>query len=152
MTGPKWKLKNLIYNYMAKKNIILVFFPLILLALILYLILTSESAKPAAKTVKPAPTGGAAGLEENYQDQAKQLFTDYENLAQNNNFTADKITELKNKLLALKVPAKFKELHLQFVLALTKMENYFNQPIQPEKNDSWRMINQLKADYGWLNN
>lgn len=145
----------LIYElYMSKKAKILIFLLLIFLALVLYLILTSESienkklTKQTNQTVKNENT---ASLEANYRSQAKEIFTAYGKLAQDNNSTADKVKQLKNQLLALSVPAKFKELHINFVLALVRLENYLSGQKQEEKNASRQIINQLKADYSWLN-
>ena len=91
-------------------------------------------------------------LENDYKLKAKEFFTAYEALIKNNGFTEENLTELKNKLLGLKVPVQFKELHIKFVLALTRMENYLSQKDEREKSDSFQAINQLKADYSWLNN
>jgi len=138
---------------MLKKQKILIFLLLTLLVLVLYLILTSESVEKINVTEQSQLVEEKiAQLETNYQAQAKPIFIDYEKLAGENNITVDKITELQNKLLALKVPAKFKELHIQLVQALDKMENYLNQKKLEEKTSSWQMINQLKASYGWLDN
>ncbi len=139
---------------MLKKQKILIFLLGILLVIVLYLILTSESVKKTDQPEQgqPAQQEKAAVLEENYQKMAKPIFIGFEELLSKDNFTVDKIIELKNKLLDLKVPAKFKELHIQLVLAMAKMENYLNQKKQEEKTDSLLMINQLKANYSWLNN
>lgn len=136
---------------MTKKAKVLIFFLLILLVLVLYLILTSESSTKLNDFSQQAQDEKIVLLEENYKAKAKEFLSAYENLIKDNNFTAEKITELKNKLLDLKVPAKFKELHIQFVLALDRMENYLSQKDEWERSDSLRMVNQLKADYSWLN-
>jgi cell division protein FtsB len=137
---------------MAKKQKILIFLLFILFFLILYLIFTSESVKKTDNSNQPIRQTGSASLEAEYKLKTKEFFTAYENLIKNNNFTEKNITELKNNLLALRVPAQFKELHIKFVLILTKMENYLNQKDEREKSDSLQAANQLKADYSWLNN
>jgi hypothetical protein len=137
---------------MTKKAKVLIFFLLIFLVLVLYLILTSESSTKLNDFSQQAQDEKIVLLEENYKAKAKEFLSAYENLIKDNNFTAEKITELKNKLLDLKVPAKFKELHIQFVLALDRMENYLSQKDERKRSDSLRMVNQLKADYSWLNN
>lgn len=154
---------------MTKKAKILTFFLVVLLILILYLILTSGSVKKSDnsdlptgqagqsvqnKTTAPEPQNKVAALsDEDYKAKVKEIFTAYEKLFQSSSFTMEKVVELKNQLLALKgLPAKFKELHLKFVLALTRLENYLNQKDQREKNTSQQITNQLKADYSWLNN
>ena len=137
---------------MAKKQKILIFLLLILLGLILYLILTSESIKPVSNLDKIAKPDNSSLLETDYKLKAKEFFTSYQSLIKNNGFTEKNIMELKNKLLGLKVPVKFKELHLRFILALNKMENYLSRKDEREKDDSFKAISQLKADYSWLNN
>lgn len=140
---------------MMKKLKILIILSLVVLALIFYLILTSASVeKPGDSVANQAARNKAVALsDENYRAQVKEIFSSYEKLSQDNNFTADKAADLKNKLVDLKgLPAKFKELHLKLVLALDQMEDYLRQNGQRQNNFSQRIINQLKADYGWLNN
>ena len=137
---------------MAKKQKILIFLLLILFLLILYLIFTSESVKRTDSFARLTGQDSSASLENDYKLKAKEFFTAYENLIKSDSFTGANIAELKNKLLGLKVPVKFKELHIRLVLALTKMENYLNQKDERDTSDSSQAINQLKADYSWLNN
>jgi len=141
---------------MAKKQKILIFLLLILFFLILYLIFTSESIKEDinvknTNTEEQTEQASPILLETDYKFKAKEFFDIYQGLIKNNSFTEENIAELKNKLLSLKVPLKFKELHIRFVLALTKMENYLSQKDEREKSDSLQAVNQLKADYSWLN-
>ena len=141
-----------IFNKVKKQTKILIFLLLILLFLILYLIFTSESVKQTDNFDQQAKQANFALLEADYKSKAKEFFAVYEGLIKDNTFTEKNITELKDNLLALKVPAKLKDLHIRFVLALTKMENYLSQKDEREKGDSLQAINQLKADYSWLNN
>ncbi|MBU0722451.1 hypothetical protein KKA93_03285 [Patescibacteria group bacterium] len=137
---------------MLKKQKILIFLLLIIFLLILYLIFTSESVKQTNSLNQWIKQDSSVLLEADYKPKAKEIFTAYQSLTENNSFTNKNIMELKNKLLDLKVPVKFKELHIQFVLALIKMENYLSQKDEQEKSDSSQAINQLKVDYNWLNN
>lgn len=138
---------------MTSKSKVLIFFLLIFLILVLYLILTSESVKKIDNSGLSANNQTTPLSEENYKIKVKEIFTAYEKLLQDNNFTIEKITELKNELLALKgLPTKFKELHLKLILALDKMEDYLNSQDKQEKNASQQIDSQLKADYSWLNN
>ena len=115
--------------------------------LVLYLILTSESVKNQAATSLPAANNqtAPASLADSYRPQVKELFASFEVMARDNSFTKEKIFELKNKLLGLKVPAEFKQLHLNFVQLLDKVEG-------EQKSAGLQTANQLKADYSWLNN
>ena len=136
---------------MNKKLKVLLLLLAILLLLILYLILTSESVRDEIKPA-PAKNQAAVQLENNYTTKVKELFNDYLKMVQADSFTLESLAALKNKILDLKVPAKFKELHITLVLALVKMENYLNLQNEQEKIFSQQMVNQLKADYDWLNN
>lgn len=130
---------------MAKKNKVLILLSVIFLLLLLYLILTSESVKRQAGLKAPAENSQPAPLEADYQPRVKELFAAFEAMARGNSLTGEKISELKNKLLTLTVPAKFKQLHLSFVQLLDKIDS-------KEKSAGQQMASQLKADYGWLSN
>jgi len=137
---------------MAKKQKILIFLLLILFLLVLYLIFTSESIKDTANPAEQTKQDSSVLLENDYKLKAEEFFIAYENLIKDNNFTEENIAKLKSGLLSLKVPVKFKELHIKFVLALIRMENYLSQKDEQEKSNSLQTVNQLKADYSWLNN
>lgn len=137
---------------MAKKQKFLILLLLVLFGLVLYLILTSESTGTVSDSEQPAKSGEAARLEAGYRSKAREFFMAFDGLIRSDNFNGENIRELKNKLLDLKVPAKFKELHLKFVLALSKLEDYSGEKDEGKKSDSLKTIGQLKADYGWLNN
>jgi len=136
---------------MKKNEKILISLLIILFFLVLYLILTSESVKQINNPNQQVKKDNSIVLENDYKPKAKEIFIDYENLIQNSSFTKENIESLKSKLLDLKVPAKFKELHIQLFLALTKMENYLDQKNEQDKSDSLQTVNQLKANYSWLN-
>src|SRR3989338_9583208 len=144
---------------MTTKFKILIFFLLIIFILILYLILTSESVKkidnsgrPTGQAGQPAKNEITASSEEDYKIKVKEIFTAYEKLAKDSGFTPEKVDELKNQTLNLKAPAKkFIELHTNLFIALTNMEEYLSQKYEQGKNASLEKINQLKADYSWLN-
>lgn len=135
---------------MVKKNSLLLILLIILLGLASYLILSSGSLKNklSLKQVQE-PSGEERVL--NYQSRVKEIFNDYSGLNLSEGLTKEKTTELKGKLLDLKVPAEFKQLHVNFVLALTHLENYLSGRQTQEKILSRQIIEQIKADYGWLN-
>lgn len=143
--------KNFFNKYMAKKQKILIGLLLIIFIFVLYLILTSESIKPIDDSAEKTKQANAVQLESDYRQKARELFIAYDNLIKSDSFTLENIAALKSNLLNLKVPVKFKELHIRFVLAITKMENYLSQKNEQEKSDSLQAVNQLKADYSWLN-
>lgn len=136
---------------MRKKQKILIFLLLILFFLVLYLIFTSESARLPDNSAEQANSNNAILLKEDYKLKAKEFFSVFENLANAGGFTQGNTAELKNKLLDLKVPVKFKDLHIKFIMALAGVEDYLAGKGGSFKSGSLQVVNQLKADYSWLN-
>lgn len=134
---------------MTKKLKILICLLIALLLLVLYLILTSESATNKNQSASIEKTN--IQMENEYIKQAKEIFSAYNNLTVSDNFTREQVSALKNQLLELKVPTKFKELHINLVMAMTKMENFFDSNNEEEKTSGQQIISQLKNDYSWLN-
>jgi len=137
---------------MTKKAKILIILFSFSLLLILYLFFTSE---PINKKIEPdkevkSGTTKIEQLEISYRQQAQPIVANYLGLLKNN-YTIDQVSQIKNKLLDLRVPTKFKNLHINLVLALTKMENYLTGGKESEKVESQQIISQAKADYDWLN-
>ena len=114
-------------------------------------------------------------LEKSYQQEAAIIFADFRQIAEEiwldvnvppleedrpTTSTKDRMTtseilkfvsDLKNRLMAMKVPPKFKDLHLNLVLAMNKFSNFIETNDEEEKEESQILINQAKADYDWLN-
>lgn len=136
---------------MIKKERILIMLILVFLLATVYLILTSKPIQKIDQSRLASDNNNIARLEEKYQAQAKNIFSDYEKLIANNNYTIEQITQIKNKLLNLKVPTKFKDLHINLILALTRMENWLINKNESEKIAGEQIINQVKTNYAWLN-
>jgi cell division protein FtsB len=136
---------------MIRRRKILIFVLLIILLLILYLILTSESVVEPLNLGQQIKTAKTALLEADYEVKAKEFLAAYEKLVQNHELTSAQAKKLKDQLLNLKVPAKFKISHVNFVLALSKLEDDLGGKVEQGQNLGQQLINQLKADYGWLN-
>ncbi|OGF24298.1 hypothetical protein A3H09_02735 [Candidatus Falkowbacteria bacterium RIFCSPLOWO2_12_FULL_45_13] len=138
---------------MTKRTGVLIFFLAVFLLLFFYLILTSGSLKEVGQSVRMAEKEKIAMPEEEYKAGVKAILSSYEKLVLDNKLTIKKIEELRNALLEMKgFQAKFRTMHLNFVLTLDRMENYLIGKKEQEKNASQQMANQLKADYSWLNN
>ena len=71
--------------------------------------------------------------------------------ADENLLTLEFINQTKNQLLALKMPTKYKDLHLDLILAMTKMEDYLEDGDEGKKAESEELIQQAKTEYEWLN-
>ncbi|MBI4812438.1 hypothetical protein HY798_03310 [Candidatus Falkowbacteria bacterium] len=139
---------------MTKKEKILLILFILAFALSLYLAATS---KPIADK-RGRESGGALKekvdlekMENDYKKDAKLILDDYSRLAVAPNANIGEVEQMENKLLSLTVPAKFKDLHLNLVLAMTKMENFLRTGDAEEKTTSQQMIGQIKTDYDWIN-
>ncbi|MCG2701466.1 hypothetical protein L6267_04835 [Candidatus Parcubacteria bacterium] len=60
------------------------------------------------------------------------------------------ILDLKDRLLDLKVPTYFKALHLELVLAFSKMESFIESDIEEERINALNLIEQARNSYDWL--
>ncbi|MFH1233752.1 MAG: hypothetical protein V1649_03855 [Patescibacteria group bacterium] len=137
---------------MIKKEQILIALFFVFLSATVCLMLTSMPIQKINNPNLALSNISIAQMENGYKAQAKNIFNDYTRLIINNNYTLDQITQIKNRLLNLKVPAKFKELHVNLVLALTRMENWLINKNESEKIACQQIVDQAKTDYDWLNN
>ncbi len=90
-------------------------------------------------------------LENDYKKEAKAILQEYSELIKKDDLKAEELRAARDKLLALKVPAKFKDLHLNLVLALAKEENSLVEGNKEEENSGQEAIDEIKANYTWLN-
>ncbi|MBU0879697.1 MAG: hypothetical protein ABIJ83_04475 [Patescibacteria group bacterium] len=135
-----------------KREQILISLIIVFLLIITYLIITSKTVQKVNQSNSATNNITTAQMEEKYQTQVKKISNYYEKLISTNDYTIDQITQTKNKLLNLQVPTKFKDLHINLVLALTRMENYLTNKDEAEKIIAQQLINQVKIDYSWIAN
>jgi hypothetical protein len=90
-------------------------------------------------------------LEKYYEENFKKIFGEFEKSAGDEKLNIEEVKKIKEKALALKVPTKFKDLHINFILALAKMENYFNKGDDKEKIASLDAIKAIRENNLWLN-
>lgn len=90
-------------------------------------------------------------LENDYRVNVKKIVDDFLSLSDSNNLTIDKTKQIKNELLDLRVTDRYKEIHLNLVLSIAKMENFFNTGNKSDKLSSVEIINKTKNDNSWLN-
>jgi hypothetical protein len=137
---------------MTKKIKILLVLSVVAISAVLYLIITSKPVNNNGKQAnKEQVKVDLKKLEEEYKAGTKNILTDYSALLLSDNLSLEIVETDKNKLLGLKVPAEFKDLHLNFVLAVSKMEDYLKNGKDEDKAASQRMISEIKANYVWLN-
>jgi hypothetical protein len=91
-------------------------------------------------------------LEEDYRAKTKVIVAE---VASAIDAPAEQGSNLAGKartdLLGLTVPSKFKDLHLDLVLASDRLLNFFKNGEQAEKLASLDLIKQAKTKYDWLN-
>ncbi|MDD5031748.1 MAG: hypothetical protein PHR36_01750 [Patescibacteria group bacterium] len=137
---------------MSKKLKILIILLAVIFALFLYLVLTS---RPLDGNVKTEADNQSDEIKEklinDYKNNANRILADYRQLTEGENVSAEEGGYLKSRLLELKVPADFKELHLNLVMALTKLNDYLKTGNEKEREESERLISQAKLNYDWLN-
>lgn len=123
-----------------------------LLAATAAVILTSQNqnAKRAAEQGQILPPISHEELVRDYERRAKAAVNEYSGLEVKGNFTAGEIQKVKDDLLGLKVPAEFKDLHVQLVLGLTKIEDSLAAGDAKIQAEGQKKIEQAKAAYAWL--
>ncbi|MFA4941709.1 MAG: hypothetical protein WC582_03935 [Patescibacteria group bacterium] len=138
---------------MSKKLKIFLVLAIVAVFLFFYLLITSESFKQEANNKINDLRGKTGETQEqitaSYKISTSKIISDYLRL-ESGNITINEIKSFKEKLLGLKVPAEFKNLHLSLIMALDNMENYLGGESDAGKTESEKVINQAKADYNWL--
>lgn len=108
-----------------------------------------------------APKVNLAQLKADYEKNTKIIFGEYDNFLaelQNTTTTPSKddslkrISGYKERLLALTVPEEFRDLHLNLVLSLSKLEIYFNEGKKEEKTACNDLVEKIKNKNTWLIN
>jgi hypothetical protein len=92
----------------------------------------------------------AGAMAEKYTGQLKFLVADYREAISNDELDTEKIKNIKNSILDLMVPAQYRDLHVQIVLALVKMEEFVKNKDQAYKIESSNLINEALANNSWL--
>jgi len=88
-------------------------------------------------------------LDVDYRQQAKSIVGRFISIG--DNAAEHQVVELRRELLALFVPGKFKQLHVNLVFAMNKRIEYIQGGNQEKKIASENAINQVKSEYSWLN-
>lgn len=130
-----------------------------------------ERAGETAETV-PEPVD-LAELESDYIKEAKTIVNEFEEITGLNmvpetdslgpvadenvipgadrEIVPARISQLRNRLMDITVPAQFRDLHLNLVLAFSRMENYFVEESGSDREESIKLITQAKLKNDWLN-
>jgi hypothetical protein len=148
-----------------KKNIIIV--PAIIVLLlgtgIIFIMLTSKNKNTNIPPEENIPIISSAEQEKNYETDAGKIMKNYfqekesitvadgtnEAAAVDNIKWLDLLSKTKNNLLGLRVPVKYKDLHLNLILGLSFIE----QGLRGEKNkpeEGEEKISEATKTYPWL--
>lgn len=144
---------------MTKFKKISIVFLSVLLLIIFYIIITNKKvdnemiAKLDDKNMEQSNVNDVKNSEEDnkYNELTAQYFSDYANLIKSNDFTIDDLKETENKILSLKVPTEYKDLHINFILSIAKMKQYLEEGEEEKKQESEDIIRDIKLNYDWIN-
>ena len=148
---------------MPKKTTFFIFLIIILLIMVVYLIF-GPTIDNQNQTIGYEQTANQNNnqqadklvdmglLAKAYKTEVKVILNNYLRQTQDKSIlTAEYAEQIKSQLLNLKMPTKFKDLHLNLVLALDKMEDYLIDGCEEKLQASQELINQAKEKYEWLN-
>lgn len=90
-------------------------------------------------------------IESEYKKRVRTIISSYEDESQKNELSYEKVLEVKKNLLDLKVPTVFKDLHLNLVMSMIKLENFFKNGLNDDRLAGEMMIRDAKVNYSWLN-
>ena len=106
------------------------------------------------KQEKQLKTINIAKLENDYKNNLKPIFRDFEKICNSVNASStdiEKIAKLKVELIKLQVPEQFKKLHLELVFAFSDAINFFENNQKDKKKEIISLIQKSKENYRWLN-
>jgi len=103
------------------------------------------------KPIKKVAQVDLVKLEADYKNSFRGIYNNYNKLIGTNKFTADQLVIIRDQLLTLRVPGQFKELHIDFIFAVSKMERFIIDGELNEKIASEELITKIKANNTWLN-
>lgn len=118
---------------------ILVLLILIFLVLPVSACLKNKSAQPAANQPKILT---AAEQQTQYESALKEILKSY--------FQDNKITGIKDKILELKAPGQYLDLHLNLVITFELLEQGKAGSDQAKIEQGLDKINKLKSQYSWV--
>lgn len=84
-----------------------------------------------------------------YKASVTKIISDYYNLDISST-TVSEVEIVRENLFGLTVPAELKDLHLNLVMALTKMEDYLAGNNKEAREESEKIMDQAKLDNNWL--
>gem|GEM_PF-1788564 len=143
---------------MTKKIIILILLILILGALLVFFIFNEKKISRdinnnevnSDNVIKKIEVVDKEKLDSEYKEKVKIIMSEYFDLESKNLLNLEKINEISNKLLDLKVSSEFKEVHVNLILALTKMRMFYEKGDDNYKKTSQELIEKIIKEYSWI--
>lgn len=143
---------------MTQKKIIIICLVALSLSLAAYLVFSLKrvavvkSPAGANESAQDNKSGGIdlKKLETGYKTQVKFIVNEYETLFGRTEKSAEDVAGLKNKLTELSVPTDLRNLHLDLVVAFSRMENYLREGNEEDKTASEEIMERAKSGYKWL--
>ncbi len=85
-----------------------------------------------------------------YQKNIKDICLNYLKLLDSNNLSKEEIYKLKKELFSLRVPSKYRGLHLQLVTIMNKTLKYLQDGEKEKILAQETIISSLQSQYKWL--
>jgi hypothetical protein len=89
-------------------------------------------------------------MEDDYRSEIKIRFSEIYTYLTSAAFDSGKLESIKSGILSLRVPVKYKDLHLELVLAIDKMENFEKYGKMDDKKNSLKILDQVKNENKWI--
>ncbi len=145
---------------MKKFKKISIVFLAVLLLVVFYLIITTEEVNDQMllnigneDVVENINSESIIDLsQDDYKQEVSRYFSEYIKIQERDNITKNNLLEIEDKLLALKVPTEFKDLHINFILAISKMRQYLEDDDENKKKESENIITEIKLNNNWIGN
>lgn len=90
-------------------------------------------------------------LEKDYKTSTAVAIRNFMDLDSSQKLNHEEVEKIKNELLALRVPTQYKDLHVDLVMAMVKMDIFFKDGKKENKLLCEKTIEEAKLKYSWLN-
>lgn len=127
--------------------------------LILIIVISQKSDNGFMEKINNISMGGKeeqeaavdlAAMSEEYKEGISGAFAEFSNLNESADLSVTQIKEIKNRALDLKLPGEFRGLHIDFILALTRMEDFLETGAEDARIAGEDLIEKIKSNYPWL--
>ncbi len=145
-------------KFMSKQIKILLVLFIVAAAAVLYLLKTAEPTALIKEQVgrldeklnEKTEKIDLERVKTQYKEDVNKILADYSGLTETADATIEQLGSVKDRLLGLRVPSVFKDLHVNLVLAVTKMEDFLSNGDSEDRFFSQEMIDKNKEKYNWL--